>query len=692
MRTMKTKYLFLLILLSTSTLLNAQWINELHYDDSGSGDLNEGVEIAGLAGTDLSCYQLIHYNGNGGSIISTVSLSGTIPDEGCGYGAVWIDYESEGGLQNGNDALALIDCSNNVIQFIDWEGTVTATAGVANGMSSSSIGVNETNSTTIGTSLQLTGNGSTYGDYTWQSPSTSSHGTLNSGQSIDPCGSIPNTITTGTLSGAPFMINCTNSIDASGTLSFSSTDDFNGGNIFTAELSDASGDFSSPISIGSFSASGTAPSGSINLTIPSSLASGNGYQIRIVSSDPVVTSGLTSTFTITQMSLCTSSLPTTEGLLINEFSNGSSGSQEYYEFVVAGRCGSLVDIRGYILDDNNGTFSATFPSTSGIAPGHLRLTNHSQWASIPVGSLIVIYNADDINSAVPSDDISDSDNDSLYVIPHNNSSLFELTATLPANSVGDSIYSPVTYNSTSWSPLGIRNSGDAIQVRSPDGTYWHGVSYGGAEMTGGPNDMKIKSSGMSGEMGYFNDGDYLDASNWSTGTAGTSDETPGLPNNAANLAWLREMRDPFSSVCPITVLPITMTKFEGAEISEGNLLTWITMSEKNADYFFVEKSFDGNNWVPIGRVKCIGNSEVEQHYQLIDSEKSIETIYYRLRQVDNNGQVNAFHRIVTITDVQEANTKKVIATYNLLGQEVNEDFKGIIIQQFEDGTSAKANQ
>ncbi len=44
------------------------FINEIHYDDSTStGDINEGVEIAGPAGTDLTDWKIVLYNGNGGA-------------------------------------------------------------------------------------------------------------------------------------------------------------------------------------------------------------------------------------------------------------------------------------------------------------------------------------------------------------------------------------------------------------------------------------------------------------------------------------------------------------------------------------------------------------------------------------------------------------------------------------------------
>ena len=59
---------------------------------------------------------------------------------------------------------------------------------------------------------------------------------------------------------------------------------YNAGNIFTAQLSDATGSFLSPTSIGSLSAIGN---GTINATIPALALAGTNYRIRIVSSSPV---------------------------------------------------------------------------------------------------------------------------------------------------------------------------------------------------------------------------------------------------------------------------------------------------------------------------------------------------------------------------------------------------------------------
>jgi len=664
----------------------SQWINEIHYDNA-SGDLNEGFEIAGAAGTDLSCFEVILYNGNGGASYVTIALSGIIPDEGCGFGAIWF---SQAGLQNGApDGIALNNtCGPALIQFLSYEGTFVATNSAANGVLSTDIGVAETSATLSTESLQLTGAGSSYGDFAWSAPSVSSHGVLNPGQSITPCGS--NTITTGAITGAPFSVDCTGT-DDTGTVDFTSVGTFNGPNIYTAQLSDALGSFASPTNVGTLAS--TLNAGTINITIPSATATGSGYLIRVVSDDLPTIGTSSAAFTITQTGSCGPGLPAASGLIINEWSNGPSGNQEYYEFVVAGQCGDLVDIRGYILDDNNGTFTNPADYTanaSGIAPGHFRFSNAAQWASIPVGSLIVVYNANEPNGDLPAADPTDSNNDSLYVVPHNNA-LFERCTTMPGSTTPDSLYTPCVYATaplSGWTPLSLRNGGDAIQVRQPDGTYYHGVSYGGSEMTGGPHGLKLFAGSGSNTCGWFSDSDFFNISNWSYGTANASNQTAGVANDALNQAWLYLMRDPLTPNCPVVVLPVEITSFEGWKESYGNKINWETSTERNSDYFIMDRSVDGKSWEEIQTVKSVGNSQTLSQYEVVDNTYEISVNYYRLRQYDLDGTEKKHFKTVVI-DNREIEEVQLEGIYNLLGQPVSNDYIGVQIHVYSDGTSKK---
>jgi uncharacterized protein len=154
------------------------FVNEIHYDNTGT-DVNEAIEVAGPAGTDLTGWNLVLYNGNGGTQYGTLGLSGTLPDQGGGFGAASV---AATGLQNGApDGVALVDAAGAVIQFLSYEGTFVAADGPAAGTSSVNIGVSENGTGPADTSLQLTGTGRAYEDFTWVE-AASSFGAINAGQ------------------------------------------------------------------------------------------------------------------------------------------------------------------------------------------------------------------------------------------------------------------------------------------------------------------------------------------------------------------------------------------------------------------------------------------------------------------------------------------------------------------------------
>ncbi|MGH7701033.1 MAG: lamin tail domain-containing protein, partial [Gemmatimonadales bacterium] len=83
-------------------------ISEFHYDNDGT-DVGEAIEIEGPAGTDLTGWSVVLYNGNGGTAYDTRTLSATIVERCGGRGVALLTYPSNG-IQNGSpDGLALVD-------------------------------------------------------------------------------------------------------------------------------------------------------------------------------------------------------------------------------------------------------------------------------------------------------------------------------------------------------------------------------------------------------------------------------------------------------------------------------------------------------------------------------------------------------------------------------------------------------
>ncbi len=157
------------------------WINEFHYDNSGT-DTGEFIEVAieDASSYNLSDFTITLYNGNGGASYGTHTLDTFT--EGTTENNITLYYKNISGIQNGSPDGFSLDYQGTVIQFLSYEGTFTATNGPANGMTSTDVGVSESSSTPAGESLQLSGNGTQYSDFTWNSPAAETKGTPNNNQ------------------------------------------------------------------------------------------------------------------------------------------------------------------------------------------------------------------------------------------------------------------------------------------------------------------------------------------------------------------------------------------------------------------------------------------------------------------------------------------------------------------------------
>ncbi len=84
-------------------------------------------------------------------------------------------------------------------------------------------------------------------------------------------------------------------------------------------------------------------------------------------------------------------------------------------------------------------------------------------------------------------------------------------------------------------------------------------------------------------------------------------------------------------------LPIELLSFNGTLHEKYNLLEWVTATEKNNDYFTVQRSFDGITFENIGTVKGAGNSNLPLNYSLKDNHPANGITYYQLMQTDFDG-------------------------------------------------------
>lgn len=153
-------------------------------------------------------------------------------------------------------------------------------------------------------------------------------------------------------------------------------------------------------------------------------------------------------------------------------------------------------------------------------------------------------------------------------------------------------------------------------------------------------------------------------------------------NNGFVLDWTG------TSTFSCSTLPVELVYFKGGrESGNKNYLSWLTASESNNNYFTVERSTDGTDFGHVvALVPGAGNSNQEVNYNVYDEYPPTGINYYRLKQTDNNGDF-AYSDIIFIDN--SIADKKIIAVYNIFGQNIDRNASGIKFILYSDGSVKK---
>ncbi|WP_420318343.1 T9SS type A sorting domain-containing protein [Ekhidna sp.] len=108
-------------------------------------------------------------------------------------------------------------------------------------------------------------------------------------------------------------------------------------------------------------------------------------------------------------------------------------------------------------------------------------------------------------------------------------------------------------------------------------------------------------------------------------------------------------------------LPVELVYFKGKAEDSYTYLYWSTASETNNAYFEIQRSSDGLSFEAIGQVEGFGNSNELIDYDYRDSKPIAGVNYYRLRQVDYDGQFEV-HQIIQVNH-EEYDSDLHVATY-----------------------------
>jgi Secretion system C-terminal sorting domain len=155
--------------------------------------------------------------------------------------------------------------------------------------------------------------------------------------------------------------------------------------------------------------------------------------------------------------------------------------------------------------------------------------------------------------------------------------------------------------------------------------------------------------------------------------------TPNPPchNNGTWVAWGTCINGTFtasSGTCTVP-LPIELLFFSVKNLTATNSLTWQTASEKQNKGFEIERSNDGQMWQTLSFVAAKGNNST---YSFTDKEP-LSTSYYRLRQIDVDGQSDYSKVVVakstsgksSVSVFPNPNTEGVIHVQGLAGDKTD---------------------
>jgi hypothetical protein len=140
------------------------------------------------------------------------------------------------------------------------------------------------------------------------------------------------------------------------------------------------------------------------------------------------------------------------------------------------------------------------------------------------------------------------------------------------------------------------------------------------------------------------------------GNAGISitSMTSGSVLSSAQISSFSNMAITFGSTnSNSNPLPITLTSFNATYIAENNsvLTDWSVASQLNNNEFVVEKTTDGINYTQVGTLPGAGTTPFAQSYSLVDNNPIQGVSYYRLKQIDMDGNSTEFSPVAVYDGV-----------------------------------------
>jgi Secretion system C-terminal sorting domain/N-terminal domain of BNR-repeat neuraminidase len=174
------------------------------------------------------------------------------------------------------------------------------------------------------------------------------------------------------------------------------------------------------------------------------------------------------------------------------------------------------------------------------------------------------------------------------------------------------------------------------------------IEYWQIDKTTGASTAKVRlyweNAGASGIDNCFD----LTVAHWNSGTTSwekyagtTAGSCAGTGAGTVIMNTASATFSPFtfgSESASVNPLPVNLLSFTATSNNQNIILKWTTASESNNLYFEIQRSINGTQYEPIGRVAGAGTTSQITHYNFTDIAPFTAINYYRLKQVDIDGK------------------------------------------------------
>ena len=379
------------------------------------------------------------------------------------------------------------------------------------------------------------------------------------------------------------------------------------GNIHTVQLSNAAGSFAFPTIVGTKITNKLADT--IKCKLPTNLAAGSGYLIRVVNnndavepypySQPINITAATNTFTLTN------------DVVVNGNLNLANPPNAIFPCFAGGK----IILGNFNLRVNG--------AISGFDNNNFIVTNGS--------GTLCINNAASQNNIYP---VANNINSTNFITINNTGTPDIFCVNLKPQVLKNGTTGNVVTTSV------IKNTWNITEA-----------------VAGGSNANLTVFWSLADELPNFNRAScYI--SHFTGGAYDIAANTIALGINPYNTT-----RNNVSSFSPFvvtssgSVLPISLLNFSGKIIGNESLLNWQTTNEINSKHFLIQRSVDGINFTNVDTVKAAGFSTTIKNYSYKDDINNIVSspIYYRLQQYDANGKF-IYSNIIILKKYSNTNT------------------------------------